>query len=133
MSLEEALALICSSPGTTAVAVRDNNIVLLGSSKAAGSFDREEIKAHYFDHMRDQMAECINSHAAYDLVVNASMEGIALDGCTALLYELPCLHCTKILIGSGVKEILTAIPLNQPLIIRFLNEAKVSHKLMDMK
>jgi len=127
MKVAEALILVRDAQGTVAAAVRGEEVIVLGGSRSEGSYESQANKERYRDPTDDPTGECANSHAVLDLVLNAAMKGIALDGSTVVTYALSCVQCAKVLIGSGVRRVRTAVPISEPHVLRLLSEAALEH------
>lgn len=50
------------------------------------------------------------SHAEANGICNAARHGISLDGSTAVITLFPCSTCAKLLIQSGIREVVTEPP-----------------------
>lgn len=44
-------------------------------------------------------------HAEQNCIADCAKRGVCVEGATAYITHYPCIHCYKILVGSGVKEI----------------------------
>lgn len=44
-------------------------------------------------------------HAEQNAITDCAKRGASCDGCTAYITHYPCIHCCKLLIASGIKEI----------------------------
>ena len=51
------------------------------------------------------MGECLCSHAEENSITQAAYHGIALKGATLYTTFSPCLMCAKMIINSGIKEV----------------------------
>lgn len=51
------------------------------------------------------LGECICSHAEENAIAQAAFHGIALSGSTIYVTISPCLTCAKMIINSGIAEV----------------------------
>ncbi len=68
---------------------------------------------------------CRGIHAEQNAVIQAAKHGIAIDGATAYCTHQPCLICAKILLNSGIVDIVFREPYPDPLSEQLLAEAGV--------
>lgn len=68
---------------------------------------------------------CRGIHAEQNAVIQAARHGIAIDGATVYSTHQPCVLCAKILINSGVKEIVFREPYPDELASEMLAEAGI--------
>ncbi|HPO90613.1 MAG TPA: cytidine/deoxycytidylate deaminase family protein [Victivallales bacterium] len=52
-----------------------------------------------------KLTECICCHAEENAIVQAAYHGISIKGATIYTTYCPCLLCTKMIINSGIKEV----------------------------
>jgi deoxycytidylate deaminase len=130
MTVGEAIAFVHQSQGTAAAIVRGEEVVVLGGSRTEGSYDSRAIRERYRDFVDDPTGECVNSHAAFDLIVNASIDGLPIGGSKAIVYTLSCVNCAKVLIGSGVREVITAVPITDQRVLTLVSEAGIERSVM---
>ena len=62
-----------------------------------------------------QLGECLCSHAEENAIVQAAYHGIGVGGSTIYSTFSPCLICTKMIINSGIVEVVYSVdyPLNE--------------------
>lgn len=53
-----------------------------------------------------ELEECICSHAEENAITQAAYHGIAINGATLYCTLSPCLMCAKMIINSGIKEVI---------------------------
>jgi dCMP deaminase len=51
------------------------------------------------------LSECVCSHAEENAIVQAAMHGVTLRGATIYSTFMPCVMCTKMIINSGIAEV----------------------------
>jgi dCMP deaminase len=49
--------------------------------------------------------ECLCTHAEQNAICQAALHGVAIDGSTIYITLSPCLTCAKLIINSGIKEV----------------------------
>lgn len=99
----------CSRRHVGAVMVKDNHILSTGYNgtprKVKNCFEggcpRCSGKADSGTHLE----ECLCVHAEQNAICQAALYGHALDGATLYVTISPCLTCAKLLVNSGVKEV----------------------------
>ena len=52
------------------------------------------------------LSECICSHAEENAITQAAYHGIAVKGATIYCTLSPCLMCAKMIINSGIREVI---------------------------
>jgi dCMP deaminase len=74
-----------------------------------------------------KLDECLCSHAEENAITQAAYHGVAIKGSTIYTTFSPCLMCTKMIINSGIAEVVyqTEYPLNE-VSENLLKEAGVS-------
>lgn len=68
---------------------------------------------------------CRGIHAEQNAVIQAARHGIAIDGATVYCTHQPCVLCAKILINSGVRDIVYREAYPDPLAEEMLAEAGI--------
>ncbi|TBR17754.1 cytidine deaminase [bacterium] len=68
---------------------------------------------------------CRGLHAEQNAVIQASLYGISVKGATFYVTNQPCIICAKMLINSGIKEIVIAAGYPDKMAADFLKEAKI--------
>ena len=94
-----------------AVIVKDKRIMTTGYNGAPagvktcierGSCMRNEMNSPSGTH-----AElCYAAHAEQNAIIQAAKEGISLKGCVLYCTHQPCVVCAKMIINSGIKEVI---------------------------
>lgn len=49
---------------------------------------------------------CYAAHAEQNAIIQAAKEGISLKGCVLYCTHQPCVVCAKMIINSGIKEVI---------------------------
>ncbi len=68
---------------------------------------------------------CRGLHAEQNAVIQASLYGISVKGATFYVTNQPCIICAKMLINSGIKEIVIDAGYPDKMAADFLKEAKI--------
>ena len=53
-----------------------------------------------------ELGECICSHAEENAITQAARYGVSLDFCTIYGPAIPCIFCSKLIINSGIREVI---------------------------
>ena len=113
MELTEHIATwsSCLRRHVGAVIVKDKRIMTTGYNGAPagvktcierGSCLRNEMNIESGTH-----AElCYAAHAEQNAIIQAAKEGISLKGCVLYCTHQPCVVCAKMIINSGIKEVI---------------------------
>ena len=113
MELTEHIATwsSCLRRHVGAVIVKDKRIMTTGYNGAPagvktcierGSCMRNEMNIESGTH-----AElCYAAHAEQNAIIQAAKEGISLKGCVLYCTHQPCVVCAKMIINSGIKEVI---------------------------
>ena len=98
----------CRRHHVGAVAVRDKHILATGyNGAAAGLKDCLELGC-----LRDEQdipsgtrhEICRAIHAEQNVIIQASLHGVSLEGCTIYCTHTPCILCAKMLVNAMVKR-----------------------------
>jgi dCMP deaminase len=73
----------------------------------------------------EQLDKCICVHAEENAVIQAANEGISTNQTVCYCTNLPCVHCTKILIQGGIIKVYYKEDYDSILSIALLKEAKI--------
>ena len=102
----------CISRPTGAVIVRDKRVLATGYNGAlAGRIDCLSEGACYrrahkiLEGENDKYEECRSSHAEKNAIAYASRSGISIDKSTMYVTLYPCIDCAKLIIASGIEEV----------------------------
>jgi dCMP deaminase len=73
-------------------------------------------------------AERYEIHAEQNCLSFAAKNGVSTDGCTLYVTTAPCVHCAKIIIASGIKNVIYKEIYKNDFGIKLLEEANVPCK-----
>ena len=121
----------CIKRKTAAVVVKDRRIISTGyNGTPRGVTNCNEggcPRCNRFGSSGEKLDECLCSHAEENAIVQAAYHGVPIKGATLYTTYSPCLICTKMIINSGIAEVvyskeytISDVPL------RLLNEAGVA-------
>lgn len=120
-----------------AIAVKDNRVIATGFNGAPVECTHcEKVGC-----LREQLgvpsghrAElCRAVHAEQNVVAQAALFGISLKGATIFQTTQPCLICLKLLINSGIEEIIYEHEYADEMVETFMKDAGVKIKLTKWK
>ena len=101
----------CRRHHVGAVAVRDKHILAAGyNGAAAGLKDCLELGC-----LRDEMnipsgtrhEICRGIHAEQNVIIQASLHGVSLEGATIYVTHTPCVLCAKMLVNARIKRLVS--------------------------
>lgn len=101
----------CRRHHVGAVAVRDKHILATGyNGAAAGLKDCLELGC-----LRDDMNVpsgtrheiCRSIHAEQNVIIQAALHGVSLEGATIYATHTPCILCAKMLVNARIKRLVT--------------------------
>ena len=101
----------CRRHHVGAVAVRNKHILATGyNGAAAGLSDCLELGC-----LRDEMnipsgtrhEVCRGIHAEQNVIIQASLHGVSLEGATVYATHTPCILCAKMLVNAKIKRFVT--------------------------
>ena len=119
----------CRRHHVGAVAVRDKHILATGyNGAAAGARDCLELGC-----LRDEMnipsgtrhEICRGIHAEQNVIIQAGLHGISLEGSAIYATHTPCILCAKMLVNAKVKKLVTFGSYNDDEFIRLFREAGI--------
>jgi len=64
---------------------------------------KKSYQGYYFTH--HEFSERYEIHAEQNCLSFAAKNGVSTDGCTLYVTTAPCVHCAKIIIASGIKNV----------------------------
>src|SRR3990172_5243340 len=112
-----------------AVAVRDKHILSTGYNGApAGAKDCLELGC-----LRDELGIpsgqrheiCRGIHAEQNVIIQASLHGVSLDGCTIYCTHTPCVLCAKMLVNARIKRFVSFGKYNDESFLSLFREAGI--------
>jgi dCMP deaminase len=62
-------------------------------------------RCNHFGPSGDKLEDCLCSHAEENAIVQAAYHGVSIKGSTLYSTYSPCLMCTKMIINSGIREV----------------------------
>lgn len=125
-----ALRSNCIKRKVAAVTVKDKRIIATGyNGTPRGIKNCNEggcPRCNSFGASGKGLEECLCSHAEENSIVQSAYHGVNITGATLYTTFSPCLMCTKMILNSGIKEVVynAAYPLSD-LCLKLLKEAYV--------
>ncbi|MFO8101186.1 MAG: cytidine/deoxycytidylate deaminase family protein [Dehalococcoidia bacterium] len=119
-----------------AVAVRDKHILSTGYNGApAGLKDCLELGC-----LRDEMEilsgtrheVCRAIHAEQNVIIQASLHGVSLEGATLYCTHTPCILCAKMLVNARIKRFVSFRKYADDSFVQLFEEAGITVDIMDM-
>ena len=119
-----------------AVSVRDKHILSTGyNGAAAGLKDCLELGC-----LRDEQnipsgtrhEVCRAIHAEQNCIIQASLHGVSLEGCTIYCTHTPCILCAKMLINARIKRFVSFRKYSDDSFIQMFDEAGIKVDILDM-
>ena len=87
----------CNRLHVGCVIVKDNRVISCGYNGFLKGLPHKSIVVN--NHEQGTV------HAEQNAITDAASRGVALNGSTAYVTHYPCIHCTKLLIATGIKKI----------------------------
>ncbi len=121
----------CIKRKIAAVIVKDRRIISTGyNGTPRGIQNCNEggcPRCNHFGASGEKLDECICSHAEENAIVQAAYHGVSIKGATLYTTYSPCLICTKMIINSGITEVVysRAYTISE-LPLRLLHEAGIA-------
>lgn len=104
-----ALRSNCIKRKVAAVVVKDKRIISTGyNGTPRGIKNCNEggcPRCNHFGPSGDKLDDCLCSHAEENAIVQAAYHGVSIKGSTIYSTYSPCLTCTKMIINSGIGEV----------------------------
>ncbi|MBU0532235.1 AAA family ATPase [Candidatus Micrarchaeota archaeon] len=99
----------CIKRKVAAIIVKDKRIISTGyNGTPRGTKNCSEggcPRCNNFTESGKNLDECLCSHGEENAIVQASYHGISIKESTLYTTFSPCLHCTKMIINAGIKEV----------------------------
>ena len=97
----------CISKQVASLLIKDNRILAMGyNGTTVGMKHCTEIFDSNFDREKHHLWSNQNElHAEQNMISFCAKNGIKTEGTTIFLTISPCIHCAKIIVASGIKEI----------------------------
>lgn len=123
----------CRRHRVGAVAVKDKHILATGyNGAAAGLKDclelgclRDELKIE--SGTRHEI--CRGIHAEQNVIIQASLHGVSLEGATIYATHPPCILCAKMLVNAKIKRLVTFGSYADDSFLRLFQEAGIEFEL----
>jgi len=119
----------CRRHHVGAVAVKDKHILSTGyNGAAAGSRDCLELGC-----LRDELSIpsgerheiCRGIHAEQNVIIQASLHGVSLEGSTIYCTHTPCVLCAKMLVNARIKRLVSFGSYNDSTFVELFKEAGI--------
>jgi len=119
----------CRRHHVGAVAVKDKHILATGYNGApAGLKDCLELGC-----LRDELGIpsgerheiCRAIHAEQNVIIQAALHGVSLEGCTIYATHTPCVLCTKMLVNAKIKRYISFGKYNDDAFVDLFREADI--------
>jgi dCMP deaminase len=123
----------CRRHHVGAVAVKDKHILATGyNGAAAGLKDCLELGC-----LRDELGIesgtrheiCRGIHAEQNVIIQASLHGVSLEGATIYVTHSPCVLCAKMLVNARIKRFVTFGSYADDSFIDLFQEARIEFEL----
>jgi len=123
----------CRRHHVGAVAVKDKHILATGYNGApSGLKDCLELGC-----LRDEMGIksgtrqeiCRGIHAEQNVIIQASLHGVSLEGATVYVTHSPCILCAKMLVNAKIKRFVTFSSYNDDSFVEIFKEAGIKFEL----
>ena len=119
----------CQRRQVGAVIVKDNRILSTGYNGAPKGLKHCFEVGCLRDKLKIPSGErhelCRGLHAEQNAVVQAAVFGVAIEGSTIYTTLYPCILCTKIIINSGIRRVVTCEDYNDELSMELLYESGI--------
>ncbi len=119
----------CRRHNVGAVAVRNKHILTTGYNGApAGAKDCLELGC-----LRDELGIpsgerheiCRGVHAEQNVIIQAALHGVSLEGCTIYCTHTPCVLCAKMLVNARIKRFVSFGKYNDEGFLSLFREADI--------
>lgn len=133
-----ALRSNCIKRKVAAVIVRDQRVISTGyNGTPRGIKNCSEggcPRCHTFGKSGEHLDECLCAHAEENAIAQAAYHGVRISGATLYSTYSPCLRCTKLIINSGIGEVIYSLsyPMEK-LPLGLLKEAGVKVRQLETK
>ena len=127
----------CDRGRTAAIIVRDNMILATGYVGAPKGLPSCDEIGHLFEETIHtdgvKRKHCVRTtHAEQNAIAQAAKHGVSIDKAKMYMKMAPCLHCAKMIINSGIKEITCMKGYAAGAVAeQFLKDAGVKIKIVD--
>ena len=123
----------CRRHNIGAVAVKDKHILATGYNGApAGLKDCLELGC-----LRDELGIasgtrheiCRAIHAEQNVIIQAALHGVSIEGATIYCTHTPCVLCSKMLVNSRIKRFVSFRPYNDDAFVEMFKEAGIQFQI----
>lgn len=125
----------CTRRKVGAIAVKNKRILATGYNGApagmADCFETGCLRQEMGIPSGERHELCRGLHAEQNVIIQAAVHGISLEGSDIYCTHQPCLICTKMLINCGIRNVYFANPYPDELAEGFLREAGVTCQLVE--
>lgn len=121
IALTVASASYCTRKKVGAILVKDNNIIAIGYNGTISGFEN-------ICELEDGSTRSDVLHAESNAIAKCSKSSNNSDGSTLYVTLSPCFECAKIIIQSGIKEVIYLEQYRKTEGIELLNKSKVNVK-----
>ena len=132
MAYEEAERSKCIRNKVGCVFVLDGKVIAQGYNHVTGGVKDCALVGCIRDKMNIPSGErrevCKAICAEQLAITEAARNGVELDGATAYITTFPCYICAKMLLSSGIYEIVYDKEYNDPISKQFLDEAGATYR-----
>jgi len=112
-----------------AVLVKGRRVLATGYNGAPSGITHCEVTGCLREQLKVPSGErhelCRGLHAEQNVILQAAMYGISVEGSTLYITNAPCSICAKMIINAGIKEVVYADRYPDTMAVDFLKEAKV--------
>lgn len=128
----------CLKRKVAAVVVKDKRVITTGyNGTPRGITNCNEGGCHRCSELSESgknLHECICSHAEENAIVQAAYHGVSIKGATIYTTYSPCLICTKLIINSGIAEVVYNKAYSiEKLPLELLKEAGIKVKQLEVE
>jgi dCMP deaminase len=125
----------CRRHHVGAVAVKDKHMLATGyNGAAAGLKDCFELGC-----LRDEMnipsgtrhEICRGIHAEQNVIIQASLHGVSLEGAMVYVTHTPCILCAKMLVNAKIKRFVTFGKYADDAFVKLFNEAGIEFQVRE--
>lgn len=126
----------CIKRKVAAVIVKDRRVISTGyNGTPRGITNCNEggcPRCHHFGTSGENLEECLCSHAEENAIVQAAYHGVSIKDGTIYTTYSPCLMCTKMIINSGLIEVVYSKAYSiEDLPLKLLAEAEIKARQID--
>ena len=125
----------CTRRKVGAIAVKDKRILATGYNGAPANtshcLDIGCLRAEMGIPSGQRHEICRGLHAEQNVIIQAAVHGVSLDGAEIYCTTMPCLICTKMLLNCGIKAVYYVEGYDDPLAAEMVKEAGIPFTKID--